>query len=117
VYAHFLGSPKCHLEIVEIRGFQILKNVKTWWISMLKLLKWVLAWYKTLIMKMSQDNIRVAQVKLNLHLLCVLHKLLALSCLLPLLEAISVLITFVHWRVVFICDFVSIMNLSTHVHL
>jgi hypothetical protein len=35
VYAHFLGSPKCHLEftklvkIMEIGRFKILKNVET----------------------------------------------------------------------------------------
>ncbi len=48
---------------------------------------------KTLTTKMSQDNINVAKVKLNFNLLCDLHTLRALSCLLPLLEAISVLIT------------------------
>jgi hypothetical protein len=45
VYAHFLGSPKCHLEfiklvkIMEIGRFKILKNVETQWISMLEPLK------------------------------------------------------------------------------
>jgi hypothetical protein len=49
---------------------------------------------QNMIMKMSQDNINVVQIKLNLNLLCDLHTLLALSCLLPLLETINALITF-----------------------
>jgi len=72
---------------------------------------------QNMITNMSQDNINVVQVKLNLNLLCDLHTLLALSCLLSLLETISVLITFAQGRVVFICDFVAIMNFFTHVHL
>jgi hypothetical protein len=34
--------------------------------------------YNTLIVKMSQDNINVAQARLNLNLLCDLHTFLAL---------------------------------------
>jgi len=51
---------------------------------MLEPLNNVLAKYKLLIMKMSQDNINVVQARLNLNLLCHLHTLLNLSYLLPL---------------------------------
>jgi hypothetical protein len=56
------------------------------------------------IVKMSQDNINVVQARLNLNLLCGLQTLLALSCLLPLSEAVNVLIKFAKGRDVFICD-------------
>jgi len=66
VYAYFSSSTNCNLEfialakIMEIGGFKTFKNVKTQWILMLELLKHVLVAYKTLIVKMSQDNINVA---------------------------------------------------------
>jgi hypothetical protein len=46
--------------IVEKIGLKILQNVKTWWISMLEPLKRVMATYKTLIMKISQDSASIA---------------------------------------------------------
>ncbi len=62
--------------------------------------------YKTMIMKMSHDSALVVQARFNFNLLCGLHILLGLSCLLRLLEAMNVLIKFVQGRDVFICDFV-----------
>ncbi len=50
--------------------------------------------YNTLIMKMLQDSASVAQARFNLDLLCDLHMLLGLSCLLPLLEVVNALIKF-----------------------
>jgi hypothetical protein len=46
--------------IMEKIGLRILQNVRTWWISMLEPLKRVMAKYKTLIMKISQDNASIA---------------------------------------------------------
>ncbi len=46
--------------IMEKIGLKILQNVRTWWISMLEPLKRVMAKYKTLIMKISQDNASIA---------------------------------------------------------
>jgi hypothetical protein len=58
-----------------------------------------------LIMKMSQNNISVAQARLNVNLFCDFHTLLTLSCMLPLLEAINALIKLVQEKDVFICNF------------
>jgi hypothetical protein len=108
VYAYFLSSFNRHLEftnlakIMEIGGFKTFLNVQTQWISMVEPLKHVLVTCKTLIVKISQDNISVAQARLNLNLLCDLHTLLALFYLLPLLEAINVLFKFVQGKDVFI---------------
>ncbi len=117
MYAYFSNSSNRHLEftklakIMEIGGFKTFKNVKTQWISMLEPLKCVLVAYKTLIMKMSQDNISVVQARLNLNLLCDLHTLLALFYLLPLLEAINALFKFVQGKDIFICDFVTTVKI------
>jgi hypothetical protein len=78
---------------------------------MLEPLKWVMEKYKTLIVKMSHDNVSVAQVRFNLYLLCDLHILLGSSCLLPLLEAVNALIKFAQGRDIFICDFVATIKI------
>jgi len=88
---------------MEKIGLKILQNVKTWWISMLEPLKQVMTKYKTLIMKISQDNASIAQARFNLILFCDLPLLLGLSCLLPLLEAVNALIKFAQGRDIFIC--------------
>ncbi len=117
MYAYFSSSPNRHLEftklakIMEIGGFKTFKNVNTQWISMLDPLKCILVTYKTLIVKMSQDNISVTQARLNLNLLCDLHTLPTLFYLLPLLEAINVLFKFVQGRDVFIRNFVTIVKI------
>ncbi len=70
-----------------------------------------MAKYKTLIVKMSQDSVSIAQARFNLNLLCDLHMLLGLSCLLPLLEIVHALIKFAQGRDIFICDFVAIVKI------
>jgi len=64
---------------------------------------------KTLIMKMSWDNVSIDQARFNLAL-CDLH-MLGFFCLLPLLEAMNALIKFAQGRDVFICDFVAIIKI------
>jgi hypothetical protein len=76
-------------EIVETSGIKILQNVTTRWISILEPLKHVLGEYKTLIVKMAQDVAEESKVAHNLCLLCDVHTLLALPCLMPLLESIN----------------------------
>ncbi len=60
---------------------------------------------------MSKDNISVVQARLNVNLLCDLHTLLALSCLLPLMEVVNALIKFAQGRDVFIYNFVAIIKI------
>jgi len=78
---------------------------------MLEPLNNVLAKYKMLIMKMSQDNINVVQARLNFNLLCDLHTLLNLSYLLPLLEVVNILIKFAQRKNIFNCNFVTIIKI------
>jgi hypothetical protein len=41
---------------METKGNKILYNMKTWWISMLSLVKKVMAEYIALLLKMAMDN-------------------------------------------------------------
>ncbi len=123
LYSYYSNSPKKHLEftklveIVGIRRLKILRNVQIWWISMLEPLKQMMAKYKTLIMKMSQDNVSIVQAMFNLDLFNDLH-MLGLFCLLPLLEAMNALIKFAQRRDIFICEVVvAIMIYQTNLYM
>jgi hypothetical protein len=82
---------------------------------MVEPLKHVMEEYKTLIVKMSQDNVFIAQAKLNLDLLCDLHRLLGLFCLLPLLEVVNALINFVQKMDVFIYKFIVVIRIAKQI--
>ena len=62
LYNYFTMSFKKHLEfqklanIVKTEGLYMCKNVKTWWISLLELLRGVVSEYKTLVVKMCEDS-------------------------------------------------------------
>jgi hypothetical protein len=45
---------------MEIGGQCIFKNIKTWWISMLLLIKRVLSEYKALVLKMHKDSATIS---------------------------------------------------------
>jgi len=67
--------------------------------------------YKTLIVKLWQNNVSIVQVKFKLDFLCDLHILMGLSYFMPLLEAVNVLIKFAQGGDVFICDFVTFIKI------
>ena len=110
IHNYFSHSSKRYLEftklaeIMEIEGLKILNNVKTRWISLLEPLKRVLGEYKTLIAKMCEDvavkdlqpKAREAteKAKRNLNLMCDVGILLALPCILLLLDSINSLMRF-----------------------
>jgi hypothetical protein len=74
---------------------------------MLELLKSVLVQYKTLIVKMSQDNHIIVQAKLKFDILCDIRTLLTLFCLLPLLAFVNALIKLLQGKDVFNSYFVT----------
>ena len=112
MYAHFSVSLEKHMEfqklldIVEIEGLNMLRNVRTCWISMLELLRRILGEYKTLICKMAKDaavkDLHLSDkqrasrenARHNLDLLYDVGILFVLPCLLPLLELVNSLIKF-----------------------
>jgi hypothetical protein len=124
IHSYFSHSPKRHLEftklaeIVETKGLKILNNVKTRWISLLEPLKRVLGEYKTLIAKMCEDAAvkdpepKVTEkAKHNLDLLCDVGTLLALPCILPLLESVDSLMRFAQSRDIFVSDYVATVKI------
>jgi len=44
------------VKTLKIKGVKLLRNVKTWWISMLSMLKCVMVDYKALIVKMHFES-------------------------------------------------------------
>ena len=112
LYNYFTMSSKKHLEfqkltdIVETKGLRMCKNVKTRWISLLELLKRVPSEYKTLVVKMCEDSTvkepmltqkyqaNRESARQNLDMLCDVGTLLALPCLMPLLDCVNSLMKF-----------------------
>jgi hypothetical protein len=97
--------------IVETAGQQILRNVKTRWISCLEPVKRVMSEYKALVLKMHMDSSSLATAKANLNLLCEIELLLGLACILPMLEALNYLIKFSQHTTCFVCDMVTAVKL------
>jgi hypothetical protein len=122
-------SSKKHLEfqklayIVEIEGLCMLKNVKTHWISLLEPLRRVLAKYKTLVVKMCEDSTMKEptltpkqqasreSARRNLDFLCDISTLLALPCLMALLDCMNSLMKFAQSVDVFISDYVAAVKI------
>jgi hypothetical protein len=117
LHAYFSGSPKCHLEfrklaeVVETEGLKILNKVATRWISLLEPLKRICCEYKTLIVKFAKDASQESDARKHLSLLLDVATLLALSCILPLLEAVQSFIKFAQVGNVFISDFIAAVKI------
>jgi hypothetical protein len=127
IHSYFSHSPKRHLEftklaeIVETEGLKILNNVKTRWISLLEPLIHILGEYKTLIAKMCEDAVAkdpepkakevTEKAKHNLDLLCDVGTLLALPCILPLLEYVDSLMRFIQSRDIFVSNYVVVVKI------
>ncbi len=92
MYTYYSQSPKRHLErtklveVIEFRALNFLKNIKTRWISMLAPSKWMFEEYKTLVVKMSDDATSNVATNINYELLCDVEIVMALKCVLLMLE-------------------------------
>ncbi len=75
------------VEILEIKGGKILCNVKTWWIPMFAPTKSILQEYKTLIVKVVNDNLGNVTTENNYELLCDCDTILGLTYVLPMMKA------------------------------
>ena len=133
LHAFFAHSPKRHLEfqklaeVMHSKGLKILKNVKTRWISMLSPAIRVMNEYRVLLVKMAldsvppppdangksgkKDKLLMKLASRNLSFLQDYEILLTLSALLPLLRSVHSLIKFTQSREVFICDYVSAIQI------
>ena len=109
------------VDVMETGSLKLLRNVKTQWILVLEPLKCILQKYKTLIVKMGEDaavkNLNAkdkeasTKVRNNLDLLYDVETLLALSCLILLLEPIESLIKFAQSSKVCVSDYVAIVKI------
>ena len=101
----------------------MLRNVKTHWLSLLEPLKRVMGEYKTLVVKMCEDaavkepELTAKQAaareaaRQNYDLLCDVGTLLALPCLMPLLDSLSSLMKFVQSNHVFVSDYIAAVKI------
>jgi hypothetical protein len=78
---------------------------------MLTPLKLVGKEYKTLIVKMAIHSGYVEGNKTNLVNLCDVGTILGLSCILPMLKSLNVLMKFAQARVVFVCDYIVVVEI------
>jgi hypothetical protein len=117
LYAYFSKSLKRHLEfsklaeIMETQGNKLLKNVKTWWISMLEPTKRVMSEYHTLVVKMALDSTNNNSAKVNFELLCDIEVLYGLAILLPMWEKVDSLMKLAQAWDGFVVDYVAVIKL------
>jgi hypothetical protein len=78
---------------------------------MLSLTKWVIAKYKTLLMKMAMYMDANSQTTTKFKHLVDLDMLLSLFCIFPLLEFVHSLIKFFQHNDIFLCNFVKAMKI------
>jgi hypothetical protein len=96
---------------LETKRLYLLRNVKTYWISMLGPLKCVLAQYKSLVVKMHSNYEKSKSAHDNFELLCELDLIMSMPCVMPILEVVHSLIKYAQHRDVFIMDFLDVINL------
>lgn len=95
---------------METKGLEILRDVKTRWLSMVSPLKRVMSEYMTLVHKMAEDAKDATSphvAKSNFNLLVDIFVPIALSCFEPLLERIHYLAKFLQQRDIFIRDYLA----------
>ncbi len=98
--------------IIAPKGNKILHNIKTSWISMINLVKWVLSKYHTLFMKMALDAATIPSIQpFSLSLFTDVETLLGLNAMMPLLKAVHSLIKFAQLKDVFVYDFIIIVKI------
>jgi len=78
---------------------------------MLALLKWVGKEYKTLIVKMATHSGFVEVAMTNLVNLCDVGTILGLPCILPMQKSFNVLMKFAQAMVVFVCDYITVVEI------
>jgi hypothetical protein len=95
---YFSGRPKRCIElvklasIIETEGLEMLKCVKTRWVSMLSPYKRVLNDYRTLVVKMGLNMNTCPATKDNSNILVDLEVMLVFHCFMPILNMINKII-------------------------
>jgi len=117
LYTYFSHSPKWHLEfvklseVIQIKGLKILKNIKTWWLSMLSPIVRVMNEYRMLLMKMEQDSATTNITKICIDHLTDVQIVVGLACLMPMLRSVYALMQYTQKLDAFICDFLATVKI------
>jgi sulfur relay (sulfurtransferase) DsrF/TusC family protein len=112
IYTYYSLSPKQHLDrcklanYLEQKALKIIYNMKTCWILMFSLAKWILIEYKIIAIQMFDEQASHDTSKVGLELLCDVEVFLGLTCIIPMLELVLGLSKFAQNQDIFICDFV-----------
>jgi hypothetical protein len=116
LHSNFARSPKRHLEFIKLaevlqtKGLKILKQVKTRWLSMLSPAIRVMNEYRTLVVKMMEDQDEVDTAKTSFHHLIDIQIVVSLSCLIPMLKCLHHLMQLGQKRDVYICDYLDALK-------
>jgi hypothetical protein len=116
LHSYFARSPKRHLEFVKLaevlqtKGLKILKQVKTRWLSMMSPAIRVMNKYRTLVVKMMEDQDEVDTTRTSFHHLIDIQIVVSLSCLIPMLKSLHQLMQLGQKRDVYICDYLDALK-------
>jgi len=100
------------VNLFNMKGKNILWNVKTHYMSMFFPSKIIYSKYRPLIMKMHVESLMNDTISKNLNALYDMEFLLGLPCLLPLFECVHKLIKIAQGQDVFVCDLVEAIKLA-----
>jgi hypothetical protein len=108
-YMYFSSSSKRHFghvilaKLLETKGLKLLHNVMIRWISILSPIKQVFFKYRIMVLKMNDDLHIMLVAKTNLQYFYCIEVVMRLTCTMPLVESIHVLLkitqaydTFIH---------------------
>jgi hypothetical protein len=116
LHSYFTRSPKRHLEFVnlaevlETKGLKILRQVKTRWLSMISPAIRVMNEYKTLVVKMMEDQDDMESAKTSFHHLIDVQIVVSLPCLVPMFKCLHSLMQLGQKRDIFIYDYLSALK-------
>ncbi len=98
-------------KMMETKGFKILWNIQTWWISMVIPSRVVLKKFKIFLVKMAWDFVANEFAFVNYELFCDVESVMGLTCAILMLEFVQILSKYVQNRKMFIRDFVKRVKL------
>jgi hypothetical protein len=116
LHSYFARSPKRHLEFVklaevlETKGLKILRQVKTRWLSMMSPAIKVMNEYRTLVVKMMEDQDDMESAKTSFQHLNDVQIVVSLSCLISMLKCLHSLMQLGQNRDIFICDYLTVLK-------
>jgi hypothetical protein len=84
--------------LINTKNNKLLRNVKTYWISMLSPTKWIYVKYRFIIVKMYSENSKSDKALRNLDAMCDVKLILGLLSILPLFECVHMFTKIVEGR-------------------